>query len=264
MAVVTQPAGFDRLAAVLLGLHEVEVVKVDPADGALALRTGHYDLGVMALDRQEILDKIVLGYGAVGNDHPIGSNIPFHAKLEQRVFDPDKAQYYWKKAGAEGLTIPISTADIAYNGVVDMCVLYQQSAAKAGIKIDVIRESNDGYWSNVWFSKPFVVASYGQRATPDMMFSTFFREGAPWNTTKWHNDKFQELLLKAKSELDEKKRADMYFEMQQLCRGEGRTIVPFFMSLVDARRSNVKHGPKQASDWQMEGGRAYQRWWFED
>ena len=97
-----------------------------------------------------------------------------------------------------------------------------------------------------------------------MMFSTFFREGAPWNTTKWHNDKFQELLLKAKSELDEKKRADMYFEMQQLCRGEGGTIVPFFMSLVDARRSNVKHGPKQASDWQMEGGRAYQRWWFED
>src|SRR5205085_10744542 len=54
VAVVTQPAGFDRLAAVLLGLDEVEVVKVDPADGALALRTGHYDLGVMALDRQEI------------------------------------------------------------------------------------------------------------------------------------------------------------------------------------------------------------------
>lgn len=216
-----------------------------------------------ALDRQEILQKIVQGFGSLGNDHPIGPNIPYFANIEQRVYDPDKAKFHWRKAGAEAVTIPISTADVVYNGVVDMCVLYQQSAAKAGIKIDVIREANDGYWSNVWLRKPFVVASYGQRATPDMMFSTFYRKGAPWDTTKWNNEKFQDLLLKAKAELDEKKRAAMYAEMQQLCRDEGGTIVPFFMSLVDARRSNVKHGPKQGSDWQMEGGRAYQRWWFE-
>ncbi|MGE3874792.1 MAG: ABC transporter substrate-binding protein, partial [Parvibaculaceae bacterium] len=195
---------------------------------------------------------------------PIGPNIPFYAQLEQRTFDPDKARHHWKKAGAEGMTVPISTADVVYNGVVDMCVLYQQSAAKAGINIDIVREPNDGYWSNVWLTKPFVVASYGQRATPDMMFSTFFRTGAPWDTTKWSNQRFQGLLLEAKAELDEKKRIAMYSEMQQLCRDEGGTIVPFFMSLVDARRSNVKHGPHQASDWQMEGGRAYQRWWFEE
>jgi peptide/nickel transport system substrate-binding protein len=217
-----------------------------------------------ALNRQEILDKIVMGFGSLGNDHPIGSSIPFHANIEQRPYDPDKAKHHWKKAGAEGITIPISTADIAYNGAVDMCVLYQQSAAKAGIKIDVIREPNDGYWSNIWLQKPYVVVSYGQRATPDMMFSTFYRDGAPWNSTKWHDDKFQKLLLDAKAELDEKKRAAMYAEMQQLCRDDGGTVVPFFFSLVDARRSNVKHGPKQASDWQMEGGRAYQRWWFEE
>jgi hypothetical protein len=53
MAVVADPAGFDRLAAVLRNLDQVEVVRVDPADGALALRTGPYDLGVMAFDRRE-------------------------------------------------------------------------------------------------------------------------------------------------------------------------------------------------------------------
>ena len=51
---VTDPAGFDRLAAVLRNLDQVEVVRVDPADGALALRTGPYDLGVMAFDRREV------------------------------------------------------------------------------------------------------------------------------------------------------------------------------------------------------------------
>jgi peptide/nickel transport system substrate-binding protein len=227
----------------------------DNADVRLALK--------YALDRQEILDKIVFGFGSLGNDHPIGPNIPYAAPIDQRSYDPDKARFHWKKAGAEGLTIPISTSDVAYNGAIDMCLLYQQSAAKAGIKLDVIREPNDGYWSNVWLKKPFAVASYGQRATPDMMFSTFYRDGAPWNTTQWHDDKFQNLLLEAKAELDDKKRAAMYADMQQLCRDDGGTIVPFFFSLVNARTSKVKHGPKQGSDWQMEGGRAYQRWWFE-
>jgi len=227
----------------------------DNADVRLALK--------YALDRKEILEKIVFGYGSLGNDHPIGPNIPFAAAIEQRGYDPDKAKFHWKKSGVGDITIPISTSDVAYNGAVDMCMLYQQSAAKAGIKLDVVREPNDGYWSNVWLKKPFAVASYGQRATPDMMFSTFYRDGAPWNTTQWHDDKFQSLLLAAKAELDDKKRAQMYAEMQQLCRDDGGTIVPFFFSLVDARSSKVKHGPKLGSDWQMEGGRAYQRWWFE-
>ena len=54
VAVVAPPAGFDRLAAVLRGLEDVEVVRVDPVDGALALRGGGYDLAVLALDGREI------------------------------------------------------------------------------------------------------------------------------------------------------------------------------------------------------------------
>lgn len=141
--------------------------------------------------------------------------------------------------------------------------LYQQSAAKAGINIEVVNEPTDSYWSNVWLKKPFCGANYGQRATPDMVFSTFFRDGAAWNSTRWHNDRFQQLLLSAKAELDDKKRADMYREMQQLCRDDGGTIVAFFQSFLSARNERVKHHANVSSEWQLDGGRAYQRWWFE-
>ena len=188
-----------------------------------------------------------------GGEWSAGSQLPNEDRLGEmlgisRITIDDKLK---------GLNLPVSS------GVLVDTVQTGSPAAKAGIKLDVVREPNDGYWSNVWLKKPFAVASYGQRATPDMMFSTFYRDGAPWNTTQWHDDKFQSLLLAAKAELDDKKRAQMYAEMQQLCRDDGGTIVPFFFSLVDARSSKVKHGPKLGSDWQMEGGRAYQRWWFE-
>jgi CheY-like chemotaxis protein len=54
VAVVAHPAAFNRLGAVLRSLDEVELVRVEPVDGTLALRAGRHDLAVMALDRQEI------------------------------------------------------------------------------------------------------------------------------------------------------------------------------------------------------------------
>ena len=50
-------------------------------------------------------------------------------------------------------------------------------ATKAGITIDVVREPNDGYWSNVWLKKPFCAVFWGGRPTEDMMFSTAYAAG---------------------------------------------------------------------------------------
>lgn len=216
-----------------------------------------------ALNRKEILEKIAFGYGTLGNDQPIAPNIPYYAALEQREYDPEKARFHLKKAGMENLSVQLSLSDAVYTGAVDMGNLYRESAAKAGITIEVINEPTDSYWSNVWLKKPFVGSNYGQRATPDMVFSTFYREGAPWNSTKWSNARFQELLVAAKAELDEKKRAEMYGEMQSLCRDEGGTILPFFQNFLSARNQRVQHQENVSSEWQLDGGRAYQRWWFE-
>lgn len=216
-----------------------------------------------ALDREEVLQKIAFGYGTIGNDHPIAPNIPYYAALEQHRYDPEKVRHHLKKAGMENLSVKLSLSDAVYTGAINMGVLYQESAAKAGISLEVVREPVDAYWGNVWLKKPFVGANYGQRATPDMVFSTFFRDGAPWNSTRWSNARFQQLLLEAKAELDEAKRTEMYREMQELCRDDGGTIVAFFQSFISARNARVNHQQSMSSEWQLDGGRAYHRWWFE-
>ena len=55
-----------------------------------------------AIDRQELVDKILQGYGAVGNDFPINQAYPYFTALEQREHDPDKASYHYKKSGHSG------------------------------------------------------------------------------------------------------------------------------------------------------------------
>lgn len=156
----------------------------------------------------------------------------------------------------------IHTADSVFSGAVDMCVLYSEHAKAAGIDLKVVREPNDGYYSDVWLKKPFTAVSWGARPTPDVMFTLAYKEDAAWNESRWKNPRFNELLLQAKSELDDAKRAEMYHEMSLLMRDDGGTIIPFFNNFVFARGKNVMHGPDLAASWACDGARAPSRWWF--
>ena len=133
-----------------------------------------------AIDRQELVDKILYGYGTIGNDHPIGvSNRFFAADLEQHAYDPDKAKFYLKEAGLESLDVSINVADAAFAGCVDSALLYSEKARACGITLNVVREPNDGFWSNVWMKKPWSATYWGGRPTEDWMFSTVYSAGAP-------------------------------------------------------------------------------------
>ncbi len=216
-----------------------------------------------AINRQEIVDKILIKHGSIGNDHPIGPTLPYWADLPQRPYDPDKAKFHLKKAGAEGLTVELSAANAAFAGAVDAAILFKEAAKQAGITINVKRESNDGYWSNIWLKKPFVMVQWGARPTPDVMFSLAYKDDADWNESHWKNPTFNKLLLEAKAELDQAKRAEMYKEMQLLCSDDGGTIVPYFVNRVAARSKKLQHGPNIAGNWELDGARSYQRWWFD-
>ena len=157
----------------------------------------------------------------------------------------------------------MSVADSVYSGAVDMCVLYAEQAKKAGITINVKREPNDGYYSDVWLKKPFCLVQWGSRPTPDVMLSLAYKDDAAWNESHWKHPRFNELLRSAKTELDQDKRTTMYKEMCQLAHDDGGTIIPMFTNFVYARRKNVKHGPNLAASWQIDGARGSSRWWFE-
>ncbi len=216
-----------------------------------------------AIDRQEIVDKIAFGTATIGNDFHVSSNMPYYPEgLEQRPYDPDKAKWHLKEAGHSSLSVNLSASDSVYPGAVDMVTLYREQAKPSGLDITPVREPADGYWGDVWLKKPFVFVKWGARATPDQMFSIAYKGDAPWNESHWQNERFNELLIMAKSEIDDARRAEMYREMCILAKDDGGTIIPMFTNFVGARRKNVQHKGQIASSWESDGARATHRWWF--
>lgn len=218
-----------------------------------------------ALDREALLKTVLRGHGYVGNDHPIGKGQRYYAsELPQKTYDPSKAKFYLKKAGLSKLSVDLKAADAAFGGAVDAAVLYKEHAAKAGININVVREPNDGYWSNVWNTDNcnWCMCYWGGRPAEDIMFSTAYAEGADWNDSSWKHAEFNKLLVAARSELNESERRTMYVEMQRLVSDEGGVVVPVFNNYIHATAKNVAHEKDMASNWANDGHRYAERWWF--
>jgi peptide/nickel transport system substrate-binding protein len=215
-----------------------------------------------AINREEIVQKVFFGHAAPGNDNPVAPLVKFASDPQPKyAYDIDKAKFHLKKAGLSSLRVDLSVADAAFNGAVDAAVLYQESAKPAGIDINVVREPNDGYFDNIWMKKPWCADYWGGRPTCDWLFTVIYAKGAAWNETRWANPRFDELLVQARSETDEKKRAGMYAEMQQLIHDDCGQIVLVFNNIVGAYYKTLAHN-EIAANWEGDGLKIAERWWF--
>lgn len=241
------------------GWHTIMAMQMDAApfnnpDFRLALK--------YACDREQILNALFNGFGRVGNDHPIPVSDPFfNAGLPQRAFDLDKAKFHLKKSGLSG-AVALSASDAAYVGAVDMSVLFQASAAKAGLAVDVKKEPHDGFWSNVWLKAPFCTSYWAGRASATDMLASAYYSGANWNETHWKNATFDQLLNAAKAERDEAKRKILIGDMQTMLSDDGGALIPVFSDWLDAHRVHVKgHTPHTQFD--LANGRLCEKVWLD-
>jgi peptide/nickel transport system substrate-binding protein len=231
-------------------------VTVPPFDNADVRNAIKY-----AIDREEIITKILGGYADVGNDNPIASSIKFASNPQPlHNYDPEMAKSLLKKAGLSSIRIDLSAADAAFSGAVDAALLFQSSAAKAGIEINVVREPNDSYWDNVWLKKPFVASFWQGRPTVDWFLTYAYAADSTQNDAFWKNPRFNELLVAGRSELDDAKRNAMYAEAQQLIHDDGGEIVFAFNHFVSAHSKNIAHGEIRRG-WDLDGMKIAQRWW---
>jgi len=214
-----------------------------------------------AIDREEMLKKILQGHGSIGNDTPIGPSYRYFADdIERLPYDPDKARWHLKQAGHDSISLNLSAAEAAFTGAVDAAVLYKEHARAAGIDINVVREPNDGYWSNVWLKKPWCACYWGGYTTESEMFLTGYAPGAAWNDTQWDDEEFNKLMTAGRTETNDETRREIYRDMQIILRDRGGVVVPCFANDVLARSDAVQHG-ELASDGAFDGRRVAERWW---
>ena len=84
-----------------------DVAPFDNNDVRLALK--------YTIKREEIVEKVLQGFGSVGNDHPIGEGQRFFAsELEQTGYDPKRARDHMKKAGLHTRILSRITAQAGF------------------------------------------------------------------------------------------------------------------------------------------------------
>ncbi len=191
--------------------------------------------------RKKMVKSILKNHGTVGNDQPINSAYPdFCDTLAQRKFDPDKAKFHLKKSGITEAEIHV--AEVAA-GITDSVLITQREASKIGLKLNIKRVPNDGYWGAVWMKTPINVVTWNSRPTANSMISIAFAPNAPWNDTLWNNDRVGKLLVDSRSVKDPVKRKEMYCEMQTLIHNECGMVIPVHSNYIDGLSDKVKGMP---------------------
>jgi peptide/nickel transport system substrate-binding protein len=247
--VIRAPGGWHTVISMMM-----DRAPYDNLDLRLAMKYG--------IDREQIIKALFQGYGTAGNDHPIPKTDPYwNSALPQIKFDPDKSKFYLKKSGLTDPPITIQASDAAFNGAVDMAALFQQSAGKCGLKMDLKKEPADGFWDNVWLKGPCVTSYWGGRAAATQMLAVAYGPDAPWNESHYKDAKFDSLLTEARAEIDETKRKAMIWEMQALLHDGGSTIVPAFRDWLDGNSKKVGgHTPHGGFD--MDNGMIAEKAWL--
>ena len=214
-----------------------------------------------AVDRADIVKKVLRDHGKIGNDEPIPSFDPYFAEdIPQRPYDLDKAKFHLKKSGYDGPVV-LTIADGSFTGAMAAAQIYQASAAQAGIDFHINRVPNDGYSDNVWM-KAALCGSYGADGRHPISCSRWpTSPPPPGNESFWKRPGFDNLLLAARGELDQAKRKQMYREMQAMVVDDGGEIIPMFNNFIEAGSSRLSGYVSMPVN-EFGGFRAAERVWF--
>ena len=197
----------------------------------------------LVMDRQTILDTVLLGYGEVGGDTPIPLSSPLGLGAPPKAADIERAKTLLAEAGhPEGIEFDLYTSD-SYPGMLLLAQVYAQMAAPAGIKVNVITSPAEGYWDTVWLKKPAVISYTGARP-PAEALTLSLNSKSEWNETHWKRPDFDALVVKAGQTTNEQERNKLYRDAQRIVAEEGGMILPIFTSVVAGlRKGCVGYAP---------------------
>jgi peptide/nickel transport system substrate-binding protein len=216
-----------------------------------------------SINRQQMVDTILNGYGTVGNDHPIGPSQPFfNTELEQKEYDPDRARFHLSEAGLDSLDVDINLADAAFAGRWMPVSCSPKAPRRRGSTSTSCASPTTatGPTSGCRSPSPAPTGVAVRRRTgcspPPMPRA--FRGTRPTGA----NERFNELLLRRARNSTRISARRCTSRCSRSCSDEGGIIIPMFAQYVGAYSDALAHPDQVAGNWRNDGHRIGERWWF--
>jgi len=202
-----------------------------------------------ATDRELVKQTALFGRGLIGNDTTIPPNDP-HYDHSQEIppYDIEKAKQLLTDAGyPDGIDVTLHTSSVT-EGMDETAVAFKESAAPAGIRVSIKKHPEDVYWSNVWMQEPFTMVAWNGRP-PDQALSIVYLCNGAWNETYMCIPELDELIIRARGEVDLEQRKKTYAEVQRILIDDASRVIPVFRPIFIGMRDNVKGLSAHPSTW---------------
>jgi peptide/nickel transport system substrate-binding protein len=213
----------------------------------------------LMVDRQALINGALAGFAVPANDLP-SRNLPFWWNAPVRQQDPERAKALLKAAGQEGLTVTLQTSNIV-PGFIEAATLFAQQAKKAGVKVNVKKESAAAYFdTSLLYTKMAFAQSFWTVTALGQWYTQSLLSNAVWNETHWRDKSFDKLVQSAIGAPNAAVAKKRWREVQEIQYRQGGYIAWAYTSLVDGVGKNVR-GMKPSSFFNL-GGWNYRDCWL--
>ena len=203
----------------------------------------------LTLNRPDIINRVLLGAGAVGNDSPFFNKFPSSVPLPQRKQNLQQARTLLRDAGQENLRFTITTHN--QFDVPDYAAAIQAAARQAGITIDLDVMTYDDYYAAVgggdyatttpWLNKPATITEYGARGAPNLYLTAAYQTGGIWNASRYSNNQFDAATRAYLASADLKTQRKHAKTMETLLLRDTPVITAYFLAFTGASSSKVRN-----------------------
>jgi peptide/nickel transport system substrate-binding protein len=195
----------------------------------------------LLVDRQQLIDSALDGYGTVASDvfSPFDPDFD-HALVRQT--DIPQAKSLLKKAGQDNLSVQLVTSAVA-TGTVAMATVLAEQAKAAGVTIALKNVPPGTFFGPNYLSWTFSQDYYNYSPyMPQVAYSML--PSSPFNETHNDNPRYNSLYAQANSTFSAALRKEILYEMQQIDFTEGGYIIPTFVDSLDAYSDKIRgYGP---------------------
>ncbi len=204
----------------------------------------------LVVDRQAMIDTVLLGFGEAGADNPVPLPSPASYVSEAPKQDIERAKKLLAEAGhPHGLKDDLYTAE-GVPGMVRMAQVYAEMAKPAGFDINVIVTPADSYWDDTWLKQPFLTSAWSMRP-PGEGLAVAYTQNAKWKETHWERPDYDALLLKANTTVDAAERNKLFQETGKMLATEGGLVLPMFVHQVLALRTGCEGYTPRAQNFNL-------------
>ena len=206
----------------------------------------------MVADRDELVKLVLGGQGVVACDAPVEPNDQYRADIACPQ-DIEGAKALLAEAGyADGIDVDVHVSTLESTWPT-LAVAYQEQAAAAGIRVNVVQMPTDGYWSEVWMKKDVAATRWNERPA-DQALHEIYLSTARWNESYFKDESFDAMLASARRELDFDSRNAIYQSAQEYLWENGGTLIPYTVTKligVSSRVNNLDAVKNDAVRWHM-------------